>query len=233
MKAKTSALFDDLSGKAGNIVASRNSGGLYVKPRRIPRNPRSSSQMSTRGILSANSKSWESLTQEQREAWNAAALTYQSSSKNFGESAKLSGINAYVKFNNNLGMIGEALITEPPKLPEFPAFAIQSVEFIKEPEQGDKLQLTLSGTKIGVNFIIVCRATAPFSQGRESMASGLRIISMEKSTGNNSINVNDAYIAKFSSIPEAGKKVQFEVFLIDKDSGAASLKQTYVWLRKD
>lgn len=232
MKAKTSPLFDDLSGKAGNIVASKNSGGLYVKPRRIPRNPRTSAQMSTRGILSSNSKAWEALTQLQRDAWNIAAVSYQGN-KNFGENVKLSGINAFVKFNNNLSMIGQAPINEPPTVPEFPVFNIASAVYTAAEENTPaKLELTLGGSKIGADYFIVCRATASFSAGRESMASALRNIYLKVSDETNKIEVYDDYLAKFGSFPEAGKKIHFEVFLIGKTTGVASLKQSLVWLRE-
>lgn len=232
MKAKTSSLFDDLSGKAGNIVAARNKGGLYVKPRRIPRNPRTSAQMNTRGILSSNAKAWEALTQAQRDAWNAAAVNYQGN-KNFGENVKLSGINAFVKFNNNLSLIGEAPISVPPAVPEFPTFKIASVVYTPA-EEGTpaKLELTLSGTKISPDYFIVCRATAAFSAGRESMASALRVISAKVSDETGKMDVYEDYTSKFGIFPEAGKKIHFEVFLIGKASGVASLKQSLVWLRE-
>ncbi|WP_118774640.1 hypothetical protein [Culturomica massiliensis] len=233
MKAKTSPLFDDLSGKAGNIVAARNRGGLYVKPRRIPRNPRTSAQMNTRGILSSNSKSWEGLTQAQREAWNAAAINYQGS-KNFGENVKLSGINAFVKFNNNLSMIMQPAIDMPPILPEFPSFGIESVTYTAAGEETPaKLELTLNGNEISDDFFIICRATAAFSAGRESMTSALRIINSQVSDKTGKIEVYTEYVKKFGSFPEIGKKIHFEIFLISKTSGVASLKQSSVWLREE
>ncbi len=232
MKAKTSPLFDDLSGKAGSIVAARNKGGLYVKPRRIPRNPRTRAQMSTRGILSSNSKAWETLTQLQRDAWNIAATNYQGS-KNFGENVKLSGINAFVKFNNNLSMIGQPPINEPPVIPEFPIFNIASVIYTPAEENTPaKIEITLGGSQINADYFIVCRATAAFPQGRETMTSALRNIYTQVSDETNKIEIYDDYLAKFGTFPEIGKKIHFEVFLIGKTSGVASLKQSFVWLRE-
>ena len=61
------------SGKRGLNVSPAGQFGQISRALAIPANPRSSSQMTTRGILTKVSARWRALQEIQRAAWMAAA----------------------------------------------------------------------------------------------------------------------------------------------------------------
>lgn len=231
MIVKPSIAFEDMRKSAGGVTASRNKSRLYVKNRISPRNPRTESQMNVRSRLSANSKAWGELTQEQRDAWNAFALTVFGR-RILGSAAKISGFNCYVRLANNLSMIDQAPVSTPPLLPEFPIFEIVSVSYTAASEPNpEKLEITFSGLASLTSQTLVIRTTANFSAGKNSLPSALREIGTYTTITSNKVNITDGYKAKFGTVPAIGMKIEVETYLIDNATGVASLKQTFVWLR--
>lgn len=86
-------------GKMGGQVFSRNGGGMYVKGFAAPVNPSTALQQDVRSIWSILSNAWwDVLTAAQRTAWeDLAAANPQTNS--LGQSITLSGLNMYMKFN--------------------------------------------------------------------------------------------------------------------------------------
>ncbi len=75
MKAALSIAFDDLRGKAGDVVVQRCPSGLVVKPRVVGRDPRTPAQEATRAAMSRATRLFRDLTPQQCEAWRAYAQT--------------------------------------------------------------------------------------------------------------------------------------------------------------
>jgi hypothetical protein len=74
--------------------------GRYGQLRRalvIPTNPRTAAQLSVREIFTSVAKRWRALTQEQRNAWIAAAEAQKSKSR-LGQSGPLTGSQLFVLF---------------------------------------------------------------------------------------------------------------------------------------
>jgi hypothetical protein len=62
-----------LHGKAGSAVFALTKYGLVLRPRTMPRNPRTPAQQAARARLSAVSAMWTALSAVQREDWSEAA----------------------------------------------------------------------------------------------------------------------------------------------------------------
>src|SRR5438067_12848078 len=64
----------ELHGSAGNAVFAQTKFGLVLRPRTLPKNPRTPAQVAARARLARVSTQWRSLSPAQRAAWAAAAL---------------------------------------------------------------------------------------------------------------------------------------------------------------
>jgi len=99
----------------------------YARLLVIPVNPQSERQLLIRGFLSGLSRAWGLLTDLQREAWEAYALTLNR--KNiFGQDLQTSGINEYIALgviaeDTEEGAVSDPPTTEPPPLLGGLAFA--------------------------------------------------------------------------------------------------------------
>ena len=73
-KASPSVLTGGLRGKAGNVVFVRQpGGGMSVRPRIAPANPKTPSQQAWRACVGAAGRAFSNLTSEQYLAWHAYA----------------------------------------------------------------------------------------------------------------------------------------------------------------
>jgi len=109
-----------MSGKAGNNVASRNRFGSYIRIRVNGTNPNTALQQAARTSLATYSAGYRALTQAQRDGWTAlgAQITRTDS---LGQTYTLTGLQAYVSVNRNLVTIGGAAVTTAPSITGIPA----------------------------------------------------------------------------------------------------------------
>src|SRR5690606_18792227 len=107
MKMKWGALVVDGRNKIGGQVASKNRGGSYLRTKVTPANPQTVAQSIVRSIFTVLSQAWRTLTQAQRNAWNAAVTDWQRTDI-FGDIKSPSGFTLYMRLNQNLSLIGES-----------------------------------------------------------------------------------------------------------------------------
>src|ERR1039457_676853 len=151
------------SGKRGLNVSQAGQFGQISRALAIPSNPRSRSQMTTRGILTKVSARWRALQEIQRAAWMAAAKEAKSNSR-LGQSGALSGFLLFTKINCTLAKFGQDQVDAPPAQPLFPDLAPRGL-VITNTGGTIALKLTCQG-ELGENTIV--RGAAPVSQGRET-----------------------------------------------------------------
>ena len=106
------------SGAQGDMVASRNRSGQFLRKRVSPRNPRTAAQRRARDNMRTFSRLWNQLTQAQRSAWCAAACNVLSRPK-LGKSRPLDGQKFFNKINTVLAICGLEPLLDPPPRPEF------------------------------------------------------------------------------------------------------------------
>jgi len=114
------------SGKRGLNVSQAGQFGQISRALAIPTNPRSPSQMTTRGILTKVAARWRALQEVQRAAWMAAAKEAKSNSR-LGQSGALSGFLLFTKINCTLAQFGQTQVDAPPDHPQFPDLAAQNL----------------------------------------------------------------------------------------------------------
>jgi hypothetical protein len=104
-----------LSGKAGNTVASHSKTGSYLRTRVVPTNPRSARQTLVRNDVQELSQSWKNLTDAQRAGWDGLGAQSGKVNKQ-GQAYTLSGFQAYLSININLRQLGAADVQTAPAL---------------------------------------------------------------------------------------------------------------------
>jgi hypothetical protein len=110
----------DIRGSVGGTTFSRSKFGITARAKTSPVNPRTPKMGLAKTRLASNSRGWSNaLTQGQRNAWNAWALT-QPQTNAFGQTSYLAGQHWYTKLNTNLQIIGGAALVAPPASASYP-----------------------------------------------------------------------------------------------------------------
>jgi hypothetical protein len=100
--------------------------GLVSRSRVIPTNPRTQRQLDVRRHLAEQARRFGHLTDAQRDAWHAAAATYQSHPRQ-GQSGPLTGLHLFIRVNCKLALFGLEPLNTPPPPPVFPKLAPQDL----------------------------------------------------------------------------------------------------------
>jgi len=100
-KVKFSALISDMRNKLNGSVFSKNRAGSYLRNKVTPSNPSTPSQALVRSILGTLASTWRTLTDPQRDAWNAAVESWLTTDI-FGDTVTPSGFGLYVRLNGNI-----------------------------------------------------------------------------------------------------------------------------------
>lgn len=202
MKMKFGALVVDGRGKIGGHVASKNRAGAYLRTKVTPVNPQTSYQLGVRNRLTGFSQGWRSLTQAQRDAWNAAISDFARTDI-FGDLQKPTGFNLYQRLNNNLAIAGVAAISSPP----LPAAVGQvAVTAVSAAEGADTLTITMDGAVPAGTYAKVY-ATSPQSAGKSFVKSEYRLVAVLDPAEASPYDLKAEYVAKFGSIGAAGQKI--------------------------
>lgn len=109
------------SGSLGGITASHNRGGMYLKGRKVPTNPRTARQDEVRLLMANLMVLWSStLTQAQRDAWNLYGSTVQVQDR-LGNLIHLTGVNHFVRSNLCILQAGGTRVDAGPTTMSLPA----------------------------------------------------------------------------------------------------------------
>jgi hypothetical protein len=188
------------TGKLGLTVTYPSRNGLIRRSWVVPANPRSAEQLVTRSRLAAAAQAYDNLTEEQQDAWIAAAAQEQSK-PTLGQSGPLTGLQLYTKLNAALAIVGEPVVSTPPAKPTFDANVVQSLE-ITNVTNVIAIKLVCSGSSDAFNLV---RAAAPQNSGtRRPMSIRLLGELPEVQTGKSDITA--LYTAKFGT-PAVGQRI--------------------------
>jgi len=219
MKFQAGIFTPNLSGSAGGTTASRNRGGGYFRNKAIPTNPDTVAQQAARSILAALSQNWRSLTQAQRDAWDAAVNNFISTDV-FGVGRRKTGKNLYTALNANLASVGQATISVPPVPAAVPSAAVASVTIAIGAASYEVVY-----TPPAASFSVQVWATAPLSAGVSYAKNQYRQIDAVIGGGASPLDFQAAYNAKFG-VPPAGTKVFAKLVVVQNASGIKSTAST-------
>lgn len=215
MKMQFGALVVDGRGKIGGHVASRNRSGAYLRTKVTPVNPSTLAQQEVRNRLASLSQGWRSLTQAQRDAWDAAVSDYARTDI-FGNLRNPTGKNLYLRLNANLLSVGAATIS----VPVAPQGADPIIAGALAATDTPTMTIGLSGGTAG-NYVQIW-ATAPQSQGKSFVKSEYRLINSDDADATSPIDIQAAYTAKFGA-QAVGTKVFVKLVAVNGSTGETSV----------
>ena len=213
MIALPSIAFGGFSGSAKDVTARQAGGRSILSVRAWPTGQTTNAQVVRRTSLSRISKSWQTLSNEQRLGWDR--LAKQSSGQSvLGQKAELSGLNLYVRLNANRAMAGEALMADAPAA----SVAVPEVsyqEVIVTPEL-----VVFSGIRhqSAPNKLVV-KMSGSQSAGISNGWSKTVIISSEIEDDWGEADVTRLYLKTIGVEPVPGQKVFIEANWLDTSTG--------------
>lgn len=214
MKMKFGAIVTDGRGKIGGHVASKNRSGAYLRTKVTPINRQSSYQQAIRARLTAISQAFRGLTAAQVLAWNSAVADFKKNNI-FGDSVQLSGAQLYQRLNNNLSVIGQSLLTQPP----LPVSVANMGTLTLTGAKGTPALSLAFTTAIAVGESVKLYATAGVSNGKKFVKSEYRLIDILTSADTTPANILAAYTAKFGAMPVAGMQIFVKAVNVSNTTG--------------
>jgi hypothetical protein len=201
MKAQFGAIVVAGSGKLGGHVASRNRAGAYFRTRVTPVNPSTADQSEARSRLASISQAWRALTAAQRAAWNAAVQDFARTDV-FGNLKNPSGFNLHQRLNNNLTIVGSAVITSPPLVDD--VYAPTTLSLVAS-EATQAITATYTAA-IPAGQAVKVFATAPQSAGVNFVKSEYRLTEVIVAADASPYNLGTEWATKFGSFA-GGQKI--------------------------
>jgi len=110
------------SGKRGLTVSQSGRYGQISRALIIPSNPQTSGRMTVRSTFAAQARASDALTESQRSAWTAVAVTRHTKPR-CGTSGPMTGLQFFLQVNADLALLGRDTVDAPPTTPTFNALA--------------------------------------------------------------------------------------------------------------
>lgn len=218
-KIKFGMMMTDARGKLGGHVFTKTRVGATIRTKVTPVNRRTSAQMGVRAAFGSISQLWSNDPTVEREAWEAAAADLPRNNI-FGDQYILSGKSYFMSANQNRHILQQPPLLAPAE-PE-PGVTVTLLDTITDSALDElKLHIDLSSETLGSNNLVIA-ATRPNSLGRNNFSGQYRIIQVGVPTsGSDEYDIFADYSARFGE-PVVGKKISFQVHLIQADTGLAT-----------
>lgn len=217
-KIKFSALVSDVRNSLNGSTFARNRGGNYFRNKTSPINRQTPAQMALRNAFGSISQAWQGLTEGERQSWNDAVGDFAYVDQ-FGDLRQLSGAQLHQQLNQNLAVVGSAMITTAPI--KAPVFQLASASVITSAATQD-LDLTLAPGPLPAGVRVVVQATRPVSAGRNFLKNEYRTIHViNGGTSVTALDISTFYAARFATYA-AGQRIGFRVWVVDTATGLKS-----------
>lgn len=223
-----SIAFGGFSGSAKDVTARNVRGRTILGVRSWPTGFVTAAQVVRRSALSKISKAYKNLTEDQMKAWEQLA-EHTAGASVFGQKAKLSAHNLFVRLNTNRAYCGESILLEtaPTSIVAIPAvdftdFCISEncVMFIGVPDPEGELKL-------------VAKMSDGQSSGVSNAWGKTVIISPDKVPDWGEIDLTDAFKAVMGHSPINGQKYFVELYWIDPVTGFTGVPVQVSWICQD
>ncbi len=213
MIALPSIAFGGFSGSAKGVTARYTGGRSILSLKSRPSGAASSAQIARRTSLKTVSKTWQTLSDEQRQNWER--LAEQSSGVSvFGQKAKLSGMNLYMRLNLNRQMAGETILGDAPQT----ATSVPIAAFSKAVVTPELIVLSGITHQAAPNKLVL-KMSASQSSGVSSGWSKTVIISSGLEDDWGEADVTQLYLKTIGVEPTVGEKVFIEAYWMDTATG--------------
>ena len=213
--------------KIGGTVLSKSRQGATARNKVSPINRRTSAQSFIRAGFAAFSQQFRTLGASVINAWNAYAATGVSITNIFGDSVRMSGINLFIRLNQNLRLAQQTAITNPPVTVEPPDVIelIQPNGVVSTTTLVSKVTFQGATTTVPANQTLMVYATPKLSKGVRFVKSQLRFFKAQAAgTDTGTSNLWDDYTALYGA-PAEGDNIVFAVQLMANLSGVTGTPQ--------
>ncbi len=218
----------DGRGKVGGTVLSKSRGGATARNKVSPSQPRTPNQSAIRATFAGFSQQFRTLGESVINAWNSLANSGLTVTNIFGDVVRLSGINLFVRLNQNLNLAGVGAITNPPSLSDsagiVASFAPNSD--VSSTELFAKSEFVGGGSTVPANNKLMVFATPKLSPGITNATSKLRFLTtIAAAADTDTTNIWSDYTAKFGA-PAVGDNIILAVQCVQTSSGFTGVPQT-------
>ena len=205
-----------ISGKVGGAVFARNKGGAYMRTFVKPTNPSTVYQEESRDRLTQYSNEWRTLTDPQRNSWNAWAATHPVIDR-LGASKLLSGAQAYVKVNTNRDLAGDPATNST--VPSDPVWVTAIVDTATDlvADISDGTVLIPLGAGAAAAQVVFVYATGPISPGISNFANIERLVAVVTLSAGNitdqTVDVAAEWTVRMGPLTgQAGRKIGMHAY---------------------
>ena len=217
MKYNPSIAFDEMSGSAKGVTAAKTRGRKYIRNRGYGGSTRTAYQSSVKAVFKQLSQAWQSLTNAQILAWNAAANTAQGKSV-LGTKAKISGANLFMRLNYWVVYCGGSVMTAVPNLTGVEAPAEATIVL-----SASAMTFTLASIPASVtNLKLIIQASEPQGNGITRAYSKAAAFGDPLTPVTTAINIKSDYDAKCGAPSAGSPKVFFKYFYVNTATGEKS-----------
>lgn len=215
---KMAHIVAEARGSIAGTVFSRNTYGAYLRQKVTPINKQSIPQQIIRQYLAQIAQAWRGLTAAQRAGWNQGAVNFTRTNI-FGDNVQLTGFNLYMRLNQNLLIIGEAVIAAAPTPGSVPGFNSLA---ITANTTGSALTIAFADA-IDSNVKVIVKATAPLSQGKDFAKSELKKMDVLTDSTTTPWDAKSSYENLFGALPPIGTKIFVEFTPVNLTTGQAGV----------
>jgi len=211
------ALVGQLSGKLGPIVASHNRGGAYFRAHVVPVTSTTSFALNAKARLAAASSLWQTLTQDQQEAW----LTWANNNpvtNRIGQQVTLSGHGAFTGLTASLAQAGVAAVLDPPVIPAPAPLLTLTANFDIGTGEFDVVYTT---TPLGANVGLYVQTAIVNSAGINFVQNLLKLLVISAAAQASPLDVQTEAATRFGTLL-LGQRVIHEVSTFDRANGQRS-----------
>lgn len=215
----------DGRGKLGGTVFSKSRAGATARNKVTPINRRSTAQQLRRAVFGALSQAWRTLTQTQRNGWNALANTAFTSTNIFGDVVKKAGNALFIALNANLNLVEQNTISDPPNVEDTaaPAYALEATADVSATQLFLTTKFDAGLEIVPADNYLAIYATPKLSPGVSYVNSQFRFLGyIGEGETTSSFNLWGPYSGVYGA-PAVGDNIAFRVQTINGASGASGV----------
>lgn len=206
-----------ISGRIGGSVFSHNRGGQYIRNGSIPVNTPSLYRDRVKAILGAMSQVWNTLSEEQRAAWNEFA-TSRTWKNRLGRSISLNGQQTFIQLSARITDVGGTVANLPPVTAA--PFPIGNVTFTSDIGAGD-FSLAWTSGALGANDRLYLRGCVVGSQSITNVKNLFRNFYISAPAATTPEDIQADAIARFGTL-QVGQTFWLEYRTVDEVTGLES-----------
>ncbi len=203
----------EIRGSIGGTVFSRNHYTAYTRNRVVPVVSTTSPAMLAKARLSAATVAWQNLTQAQRNAWLAFALS-NPVSNSLGQQQALTGHAAFVGHHIRALIIAATPLDEPPVVPA--PESLTTLALTSDIGLGG-IEIAFTPTPTAATELLIIRAAIVSSAGIRYVKNLYRIVSISGAAEASPFDFQTALQAVLG-LPVVGQTLHVSVTVVDNVS---------------